>query len=121
MAPPVDENTTCAPCASAAARTATVPSTFTSASSVGSRDRDAHGRLGGEVEDELGLDGVEDVARVADVRDVQPRALGHVVGLARREVVEDVDVVAARDERLRHVRADESRAAGHDRPHRAVS
>ena len=43
---------------------------------------------------------------------------GDVLALARREVVDDVHLVAARDERIGDVRADEAGASGDDRPHR---
>ena len=49
------------------------------------------------------------------------RALGHVLALAAREVVEHDDVVAARDqERLCDVRADEPRSSGDENRHARI-
>src|SRR5262249_35917781 len=53
----------------------------------------------------------------ADVLLVQLGSLRNVLALPRREVVEHVHLVAARQERIHDVRADEARASGHDRPH----
>jgi hypothetical protein len=43
--------------------------------------------------------------------------MGDVVDRPGREVVEGVDLVAAREERLGQVRADETRAAGYEDAH----
>ncbi len=47
--------------------------------------------------------------------------LGHVLALAVREVVDDDHLVAARDQGIDDVRADEARAPCDDRPHGLVS
>src|SRR3954452_5963279 len=60
---------------------------------------------------------VEDRVRPTDVGDVQLGGGGDVLALALREVVEDVDLVPALEQRLDHVRADEARAPGYERPH----
>ena len=52
---------------------------------------------------------------------VEPCAVRHVLALPIREVVEDVNLVAAREQRLDDVRADEARAPCHDHPHRRLS
>ena len=81
-------------------------------------DRDAHVRLRREVEDGLGPNCVEEVVeRLADVADVQLGAAAHVLGRAVDERVDDGHLVAARDERVDDVRADEAGSSGHDRPH----
>ena len=85
-------------------------------------DGDAHVRLRREVEARLRPGLVEDGVRVgADVALVEARALGHVLAAAVAQVVEDVDVVPARDERVGYVRADESCAAGDYGPHFLLS
>ena len=63
---------------------------------------------------------VEHVAEVlADVA-LGERGLGaQVLALAGGEVVDDGDLVAAREQRVDDVRADEPGAAGDDRPHAA--
>ena len=84
-------------------------------------DGDAHVRLRREVEARLRPDLVEDGVRVgADVALVEARALGHILAAAVAQVVEDVHLVAARDQRVGHVRADEPCAAGDDGPHRLI-
>ena len=99
-----------------------MPSTFTEASCVGPLDRDAHVDLGGEVEADLRPRVVEHLAEpVADVALDEPRALGHVLALPVREVVDDRHLVAAREQRLDDVRADEPGAPCDDRPHWLVS
>ena len=80
-------------------------------------DGHAHVGLGGEVEDDLRPHGVEDGVRLADVGDVQFRAGGHVLARALGEIVERVCLVAAGEQCVDEVRADESRPAGHDRAH----
>ena len=85
-------------------------------------DGDAYVRLCGEVEAGVRAHLVEDGVGVrADVALVEPRALAHVLAPPAREVVEDVDVVPARDERVGYVRADESCAAGDYGPHFLLS
>ena len=82
------------------------------------RDR----RLGREVEADVRARRVEHAVGVgADVALVQ-RCVGQdVFPLPGGEVVEHVHLVAAGDERVHQVRADEARAAGHDRPHLSIS
>ena len=81
-------------------------------------DRDADVRLRCEMEHGLGPNLVEEVVeRVADVADVQDRAATHVLSRAVDERVDDGHLVAARDERVDHVRADEAGSSGHDCPH----
>ena len=62
------------------------------------------------------LEEVADSFVVAQVGIYELRALGErvveVVAPARGEVVEDRDLVAARDQRIDHVRADEAGASG---------
>ena len=79
-----------------------------------------HVDLGGEVEDDVGLrltDRLGHRVGVADVDLHEPRAvlrcLGEVRALAGREVVEDGDRVAAGDQAVDEVRADEAGAACH--------
>ena len=89
-------------------------------------DRVLHGhpdvRLRREVEARLRPHLVEDAVGVgAEVGLVEARALRHVFAPAARQVVEDVHLVAARDERVGDVRADEARAPGDDRSHGALS
>ena len=85
-------------------------------------DRDAHVHLGAEVEADLGTHVVEVlVQRLAQVRHHEPRALGHVLALAVREIVEREHLVAAREQRLDDMRADEPRAPCDDRPQGLVS
>jgi hypothetical protein len=67
---------------------------------VGPLDRRAHVGLGGEMEHEVRPHHVEDRVRVPDVPNVELGAGGDVSGLALREVVEDVHLVAARDQRI---------------------
>jgi hypothetical protein len=89
---------------------------------VGPLHRDPHVGLRGEVEARLRPDRVEDGADVrADVALVEARAFGHVLAPPAGEVVEDVHLVAARDERVGHVRADEPSAPGDYGPHCASS
>jgi hypothetical protein len=57
------------------------------------------------------------VLRLADVAFDELDALRQVLGLARREVVEDHDVLAARDERFHDMRADEPRSPGDEHCH----
>jgi hypothetical protein len=64
------------------------------------------------VEDRLGTDLLEEhVERLADVVDVELRALVQVLALAGREVVDGEDLVTADDERVDDVGADEPGAA----------
>ena len=70
-------------------------------------------RLRGQVEDDVGVD----VERLADVVLLQPGALVQELAAAGREIVDDGDVVAARDERIDEVRADEPGSSGNDGPH----
>ena len=68
---------------------------------VGPRDRDAHVDLGREVVAEGRLHAREElVLRLADVALDELDTVRQVLPLARREVVEDHDVFAARDERF---------------------
>ena len=85
------------------------------------RDGDAHGRLRGEVEHELRPHGVEDGDGISDVPDVQLGAGRDVFRPPGGQVVQDMHLVPARNQRPGDVGADETRAPGHDRPHRAVS
>ena len=79
---------------------------------------DAYVGLGREVDAHFGLDRIEHAARaVPNVRLVQLGSLGHVGARSLREIVEDVHLVAPREQRIDDVRADEARPSGHDRPH----
>jgi dTMP kinase len=85
---------------------------------LGPLDRDAHVDLRREVETDLRADVAEQRPQVApQVALVELGALGDLLPLAVREVVEHVHLVSARDQRVDDVRADEARASGHDRPH----
>jgi hypothetical protein len=61
--------------------------------------------------------GGADVERLADVALLERRRRVDVLALPGDEVVDHDDVVAAPDERVDEVRADEPRSPGHDRPH----
>jgi hypothetical protein len=88
---------------------------------VGSCDGDADVGLRREVEARVGTEVREDVAeRLADVPLHELGASGDVLAQPAREVVDHQDVVAAREQRVGEVRADEARAAGHDRPHAPI-
>ena len=85
-------------------------------------DRHAHVHLRAEMEADLGTNVVEVlVQRLAQVRHDEPRALGHVLALPVREVVEREHLVAALEQRLDDMRADEPRAPCDDRPQGLVS
>src|SRR6185503_1319257 len=84
-------------------------------------DRAVDVRLRGEIDDGLaGLPGALDGLRVGDVADDEidpgPLQIGGIAGV--RELVEDDDVVAARDQPSDEVRADEAGAAGDEHAHR---
>ena len=99
-----------------------MPSTFTDASCVGPVDRDAHVDLGAEVEADLRPRVGEHLAEpVAQVALHERHALGHVLALPVREVVHDRHLVAARQQRLDDVRADEPGAPCDDRSHWLIS
>ena len=88
---------------------------------VGPLDGGADVGLRGEVEDRLRTGLGEDVVeRLPDVSLVEDGRVGHVQAVAGGEVVDDVDLVAARQQRLDEMRADESRACD-DRSHRLLS
>ena len=71
-------------------------------------DGDTDVRLRREVEHRLGTELVEHVVeRLADVADLEVSALGDVLALAFCERVDDDDLVAAGEEGVRHVGADE--------------
>ena len=72
------------------------------------------------MEDDLRPGRVEDCVRVADVGDVKLGSGRHVLAAAGREIVEDVHLVAAGQQRIRHVRADEACPSGDDRPHASM-
>ena len=87
----------------------------------GPRDRDPHVDLSGEVVTDVRLDAREElVLRLADVPLDELHALGEVLALARREIVEHDDVLAPGDERLHDVRADEPRSSGNQDGHRPI-
>ena len=86
----------------------------------GLRDRGSDVRLRRQVDDELGPDLVEQaVEGLADVVLVHRRG-GDVLAAPGGEVVDDVDLVAALDQRIDDVRPDESRSPGDDGPHRRI-
>jgi hypothetical protein len=92
-----------------------VPATFHVRVVLGPLHRDPHVDLCREME--AHLDAVEmRVERLADVRFFESSALGYVLPLAGREIVEYEHLVAAGQERFDDVRADKPRAACHDRP-----
>ena len=80
-------------------------------------DRHADVGLGGEVEHDLRLHGVENRVRFPDVGHVQLRRGRDVLARAFREVVERVHLVPAVDKRVDEVRSDEPCPPGHDRAH----
>src|ERR671935_29089 len=70
------------------------------------------------METDVGLGVVEDALRITpDVAFLQTCAVGNVVRPSVREIVEHMPLVTACEQRIDHVRADEARASGHDRPH----
>ena len=98
-----------------------MPSTFTSASSRGCSTEVPTSACAARWTTVSGRDLVEELAeRLPDVALVQRRAVGDVLAPAGREVVDHVHLVAAREQRLDDVRADESRSSGDDRPHRRI-
>src|SRR5579864_756083 len=80
-------------------------------------DGDAHIHLGREMEHRLRSYCVEDRVRVANVADMELGFAGDPLALAPGKVVEDMDLVAARDQRIDDMRADEARAPGDNGPH----
>jgi hypothetical protein len=81
-------------------------------------DRDAHVDLRREVKARLGLHLVEDALCVrADVTLVQGRSVRNVFALPGGKVVEEVHLVAAREQAVGDVRADKARPPGHDGAH----
>ena len=96
----------------------TVPRTLTSASSTGCSTETRTSACAARWKHGLRSHRVEEVVeRLADVAHVQLGAAGDVLLLAVDERVDDGDLVAARDERIDDVRADEAGSSGHDRPH----
>ena len=90
------------------------------ASPIGIGDAVPQVDLRGVVRDELDLLLAQEGLEV-DRRDVgldEPRGLGQALAPAGGEVVDDHDPVAVREVPLRHVRADEARAARHEDVHR---
>ena len=96
-----------------------MPTTLTCGVVVGSPHRGLHVGLRGEVEDDVGARRASMPSRMS--RSTNVAAGVDVLALAEGEVVDDDDVVAARDERVDEVRADEAGASGDDRAHDAVS
>ena len=89
----------------------------------GPLDRGADVGLGGEMQDDvrpkLGSERLD--GRIADVELVELGAGGEVVARAGREVVDDVHLVPAREQRIDDVGADEAGAACDERTHYAAS
>ena len=87
----------------------------------GAVDRNPDICLRGEVEHRLGPHLVEElVERLADVLHMEHGPVGHVLALPGRQRVDDGDFVAAGDERVDHVGADEAGPACHHRPHGSI-
>jgi hypothetical protein len=85
-------------------------------------NRDAHVDLGAEVEAELGPRLAEHLGEtLSHVALDESHALGQVLALAVGEIVDDRHLVAARQQRLDDMRADEPCAPCDDRPHRLIS
>ena len=85
-------------------------------------DRSADVGLGRQVNAELRPHGIEERCVVpADVAEVQLGPGRNLLAAPRGERVEHVHLVAAGDQRLRDMRADEARSACHDRPQGSVS
>jgi hypothetical protein len=85
-------------------------------------DRDAHVDLSRKVTAQLGPRLFEDLGQpFANVVHDEAHRLGDVLSLAVREVVDDRHLVAARQQRMNDVRADEARAPCHDSPHCLIS
>ena len=84
---------------------------------VGPLDGDPNVGLGRQMDDELRRDRLEDGVGRPDVGLVQGRPGGDVLAPPLREIVEDVHLVAACEQRLDDVRADEACPTGDDRPH----
>src|SRR5207247_844184 len=85
----------------------------------GPLDRDPHVGLRREMENGGRPQGVEDGVRIADVGGMERRPGGHVLSPSLREIVEHMHLVAAREQRLDDMRADEACPPGDDRPHGA--
>ena len=85
---------------------------------LGLLDGRADIRLCCQVSHDLGPDSIEEgTERLTDVVLVQLRRRVQVLAAARREAVHDVHLVAAREQRIDDVRADETRSSGDHRPH----
>ncbi len=88
---------------------------------VGPRDRDADVDLRREVVADRRLDPREELRlRLADVALDELDAVGKVLALPGRQVVQDHDVLAAGGERLRDVRADEAGSSGDEHRHARI-
>ena len=88
---------------------------------VGPRDRDPHVDLRRQVVADGRLHAREElVLRLADIALDELDAVREVLSLAGREVVEDDDFLAARDERFRDVRADEPRSSCDEHRHARI-
>ena len=88
----------------------------------------AHVDLGGEMEDHVGLGAAHGVAHSLGVADVDLLERGsagqrvlEVFALAGGEVVDDDDLIPAREESVHEVRADESGAARYECVHEAAT
>ena len=109
----MDENTTRAPTARAASTTSIVPRTFTSASWPGSSTETRTSACAARWNTASGRKSATSVAqagRRADVELVELGRGGHPLALAGREIVDHRHAVAAREQRVGDVGADEAGA-----------
>jgi hypothetical protein len=89
---------------------------------LGGEDRAVDVRLRGEVDDRVAPPGgALDVGRLGDVAVDELEVLRQVRAVAGvRQLVEDDDLLARREQTLDEVRADEAGAAGDEDPHAAT-
>ena len=121
MAPPVEAKITRALCLRAASSTLIVPITLTLASPAGSSTETRTSACAARWKITSGFDGRRDrVERLPYVVLVQRRAGGDVFALPVREIVDDVHLIASREQPVHEVRADEAGPAGDDRPHARI-
>src|SRR5215210_3380198 len=81
-------------------------------------DRAPHVHLGGLVAERLGLEVPEDLPTTrADVGLVESRPFRYVLAFARREVVDDGDLVPPLEQEPGHVRSDKPGSPGQKHPH----